>query len=311
MPTTKSELDGRSRSGEAPFCVARTRLRRPHRAVRWTGTATAVALLAAGAWAGSHQAPDAMVLQAMSVNAGEDPQPQTANANTNADADAAASAEAEADEQDAAALEAQVRTDVPTEVVPAASIAALGVPRSSETTTQAATAGSSIRVSPAIRARLAAEERASRAADRAMLGADAGFARPVEGAHFTSGFGRRWGRMHAGLDFAGPVGLQIRAVAAGTVTIAEEQSGYGNLLEVQHADGSFSRYAHLSRIRVKVGDEVEAAQIIAALGNTGRSTGPHLHFEIRTPAGTPINPQPWLRERGVLPIDTEPEPAHD
>lgn len=169
-----------------------------------------------------------------------------------------------------------------------------------------ARAGAGVRTTPESRARLGAEQRASRDADRAVLGATAGFARPVHGTHQSSGFGPRWGRMHKGIDFAGPVGLPIRAVAAGTVSIAEVQSGYGNLIEITHEDGSFTRYGHLDRIRVHPGDEVTPAQIIGTLGNTGRSTGPHLHFEVRTPAGTPINPAPWLRERGIVPAEVEP-----
>ncbi|MDO5628943.1 MAG: M23 family metallopeptidase [Mobilicoccus sp.] len=162
-----------------------------------------------------------------------------------------------------------------------------------------------VRISEAMQARLAAEGRAARAAERAQLGASEGFSRPLEGARLTSGYGQRWGRLHAGIDYAGPVGLTIRAVAAGTVTIAETMSGYGQIIEIEHDDGHFTRYAHLNRIRVEVGDRVEPAQDIAALGNTGRSTGPHLHFEVRKADGSPVDPTPWLEERQIVPVEAD------
>ncbi|GAB49252.1 M23 family metallopeptidase [Mobilicoccus pelagius] len=158
-------------------------------------------------------------------------------------------------------------------------------------------------LSPAATARLTEQTRASRAAARAMNGARLGYSRPVEGTHFTSGYKQRWGRLHAGLDFAGPVGQVVRAVAPGTVTVAGPASGYGRLIEIRHPDGRFTRYGHLHRVDVEVGQRVGVAEPIGALGNAGRSTGPHLHFEVRTPAGTPVDPMPWLRERGIVPIE--------
>lgn len=198
------------------------------------------------------------------------------------------------------------RSSFPREVVPAESIDALIVAPAAPAQARVAAPAPRALLSPAAAARLAEQTRASRAAARATLGAKPGFARPVEGTHFTSGYKQRWGRLHAGLDFAGPIGQVVRAVAPGTVTVAGPASGYGRLVEIRHADGRFTRYGHLHRVDVKVGQQVEAAEPIAALGNAGRSTGPHLHFEVRTPAGTPVDPMPWLEQRGIVPVETPP-----
>lgn len=118
---------------------------------------------------------------------------------------------------------------------------------------------------------------------------------PVKSAfRYTSGFGPRWGRMHNGTDFAGAHGTPIYATADGVVTHAGRQSGYGNLIKIQHEFGIETRYAHLSRIRVKVGQRVSRGDRIGDMGNTGRSTGTHLHYEIRV-GGTPVNPMKYLK----------------
>ncbi len=88
-------------------------------------------------------------------------------------------------------------------------------------------------------------------------------------------------RRHAGVDIAAPQGTPIAAAAAGTVVFAGRRGGYGNLVEIEHADGQRTRYAHTARMLVKVGDEVKPGQAIATVGSTGRSTGPHLHFEVK------------------------------
>ncbi len=130
----------------------------------------------------------------------------------------------------------------------------------------------------------------------------AGAGAMVTNVQLTSGFGQRWGRLHAGLDFAGPVGTPIRAIKAGTVTFAGTQQGYGNKVEVTLEDGTVLYFAHLHSIGVTEGQQVSAGQVIATLGNTGRSTGPHLHFEVH-PGGTgPVDPEPWLRAHGVWPL---------
>ena len=114
---------------------------------------------------------------------------------------------------------------------------------------------------------------------------------------FTSGFKWRWGRMHAGIDLAGPYGSPVRAVTAGIVVEAGEESGYGNIVKIRHADGVETYYAHLSSILV-AGGPVAAGQVIALEGNTGHSTGPHLHFEVHI-NDVAIDPVPWLAEHGI------------
>jgi len=112
---------------------------------------------------------------------------------------------------------------------------------------------------------------------------------------FTSGFGYRrdpfTGRikLHEGLDIAGPVGTPVYATADGVVVKAEWHHGYGKLVEIDHGYGFRTRYGHLHQIYVHVGQKVKRGQKIGALGNTGRSTGPHLHYEVRI-NGAPKNP---------------------
>lgn len=110
---------------------------------------------------------------------------------------------------------------------------------------------------------------------------------PASLAAMSSGFGYRHdpftgaGAMHKGLDFKGPIGAPIHAAARGTVSFVGQKSGYGNVVEVSHGNGLVTRYAHMSRFAAKVGQKVPAGAVIGAIGNTGRSTGPHLHFEVR------------------------------
>jgi murein DD-endopeptidase MepM/ murein hydrolase activator NlpD len=121
--------------------------------------------------------------------------------------------------------------------------------------------------------------------------------RPSGGA-LTSRYGPRWGRMHRGIDFGAPYGAPIYAAAAGTVSFAGAQGGYGRLVTVRHSGGITTAYGHMSRIVVRVGQRVSAGQVIAYVGSEGRSTGPHLHFEVRR-GGAYLNPIPFLRARGV------------
>ncbi len=108
---------------------------------------------------------------------------------------------------------------------------------------------------------------------------------------FSSGYGWRWGRMHKGIDIANSVGTPILAAQSGRVTYAGwNDGGYGYLVEISHEDGSRSLYAHHSRILVQVGEEVSQGQQIGLMGSTGRSTGPHLHFEVHAPGLGAINP---------------------
>ncbi|PSR17503.1 hypothetical protein C8255_12265 [filamentous cyanobacterium CCP3] len=124
-----------------------------------------------------------------------------------------------------------------------------------------------------------------------------GFVWPTQGT-FTSGYGWRWGRMHRGIDIAGPVGTPIVAAAAGVVVRSGWNSGgYGNLVDIRHADGSMTRYAHNSRLLVREGQQVRQGEQIAAMGSTGYSTGPHLHFEIHPPNSGAVNPMAYLPGR--------------
>ncbi|SER97847.1 Murein DD-endopeptidase MepM and murein hydrolase activator NlpD, contain LysM domain [Tranquillimonas rosea] len=111
---------------------------------------------------------------------------------------------------------------------------------------------------------------------------------------FTSGFGKRWGRMHEGTDFAAPHGTPIYATADGVVTHAGWMSGYGRLVKIQHEFGIETRYAHQSQIRVKVGQRVSRGERIGDMGNSGRSTGTHLHYEVRV-NGKPVNPMTYIK----------------
>jgi murein DD-endopeptidase MepM/ murein hydrolase activator NlpD len=124
-----------------------------------------------------------------------------------------------------------------------------------------------------------------------------GYIWPARGV-LTSGFGWRWGRMHRGIDIAAPVGTPIVASAAGVVEFSGWNSGgYGYMVDIRHADGSRTRYAHNSRLLVRAGDQVEQGQHIAAMGSTGFSTGPHVHFEIHVPSQGTVNPMSLLARR--------------
>ncbi|MEH3124183.1 MAG: M23 family metallopeptidase [Sphingomonas phyllosphaerae] len=122
----------------------------------------------------------------------------------------------------------------------------------------------------------------------------------------SSGFGyrvdpfTRHGSFHPGLDFRGPLGAGIYAAARGTVSFVGQRSGYGNCVEVTHGPGLVTRYAHMSAFHSNVGQQVAAGQLIGAIGSTGRSTGPHLHFEVRI-NGRPTNPRPFLEARSHVP----------
>jgi len=121
-----------------------------------------------------------------------------------------------------------------------------------------------------------------------------GYIWPTKGV-LTSGYGRRWGRMHKGIDIAAPVGTPVVAAAPGVVVSAGwNRGGYGNLVEIQHPDGSLTIYAHNNRILVRRGQEVAQGQQISEMGSTGRSTGPHCHFEVHPPGRGAVNPIAYL-----------------
>jgi murein DD-endopeptidase MepM/ murein hydrolase activator NlpD len=122
---------------------------------------------------------------------------------------------------------------------------------------------------------------------------------PADFKSISSGFGVRHdpftgaAAMHAGLDFGAPLGSPINAAAAGRVSFVGVKSGYGNVVEISHGSGMITRYAHMSAFSTRVGQQVEAGDRIGAIGSTGRSTGPHLHFEVRI-NGRAVNPRPFL-----------------
>ncbi|WP_438348884.1 murein hydrolase activator EnvC family protein [Paenibacillus sp. FA6] len=125
---------------------------------------------------------------------------------------------------------------------------------------------------------------------------------PVGNARISSGYGKRThpvtgvlGKMHNGVDFAVPQGTTIHAAESGTIILAEWYSGYGNAVIVDHGGGMWTLYGHIRQggISVKVGDRVSRGQKIAESGNTGQSTGPHLHFEVRI-NGSVVNPMPYI-----------------
>lgn len=111
---------------------------------------------------------------------------------------------------------------------------------------------------------------------------------------YTSGFGRRWGRAHEGIDLAGSHGTPVLVTADGVVTNAGWENGYGKMVEVRHDFGLVTRYGHLSGIDVKVGQRVSRGDKIGAMGNTGRSTGTHLHYEVRV-NGSATNPMTFIK----------------
>ena len=122
---------------------------------------------------------------------------------------------------------------------------------------------------------------------------------PASLEYVSSGFGYRadpftgGADFHPGLDFKGPHGAPIYAAARGTVSFVGWKSGYGNVVEIDHGNGLVTRYAHMSGFRTTVGKPVTPGELIGLIGSTGRSTGPHLHFEVRI-GDRPVNPRPFL-----------------
>ncbi len=122
---------------------------------------------------------------------------------------------------------------------------------------------------------------------------------PANLEYISSGFGYRAdpftgaGAFHPGLDFKGPIGAPIYAAAKGTVSFVGQRSGYGNCVEIDHGNGLVTRYAHMSGFRTTLGKAVAPGEQIGVIGSTGRSTGPHLHFEVRI-NDSPVNPRPFL-----------------
>jgi len=145
--------------------------------------------------------------------------------------------------------------------------------------------------------RKAAQKAAQKAERERVAKVRPDLVRPVPGP-VTSRFGPRWGRLHAGVDFGVPVGTKVRAIADGVVTSSSyDEGGYGYHVVLRHPDGTTSLYAHLSRV-AELGHRVTAGEVLGRSGNTGQSTGPHLHFEMRK-GDRPFDPRPFLVARGV------------
>lgn len=148
----------------------------------------------------------------------------------------------------------------------------------------------------------------------AFLPKTSGHMSPVHGQHMdgrkvvfptsgqlTSTYGTRWGAMHNGIDIANPIGTPIYAVMDGEVISSGAARGYGNWIRIRHDNGEISVYGHMSAnsLQVGVGERVTAGQQIAAIGNEGQSTGPHLHFEIWPDGVSATDPQAWFQQTGI------------
>lgn len=117
---------------------------------------------------------------------------------------------------------------------------------------------------------------------------------PVETPNRSSGFGNRFGGHHNGLDFACPSKTIVVATMDGTVVRSQWMGGFGNAVVIRHKDGTETTYAHNTKVLVRIGDDVKRGQVIALSGNTGRSTGPHVHLEVRY-ENVPLDPEDFLQ----------------
>ncbi|HYI81782.1 MAG TPA: M23 family metallopeptidase [Acetobacteraceae bacterium] len=145
---------------------------------------------------------------------------------------------------------------------------------------------------------LAALERENARIEAALAGGGAGMGTgrliwPVRGGRTTSPFGPRGGRLHAGVDIAVPIGTDVYAADTGRVAISGPTGGYGNYICIQHTRSLSTCYGHNSRLGVRKGESVRKGSVIAKSGNTGNSTGPHVHFETRV-GGKPVNPMRYF-----------------
>ncbi|WP_333744299.1 M23 family metallopeptidase [Streptomyces ardesiacus] len=180
--------------------------------------------------------------------------------------------------------------------------AATGTTAASTTTTAAS----------AVQAQAAAQAKAAKAESAAKTAATkkaATWVDPVKKYTLSASFaqnGGMWAHKHSGQDFAVPIGTNVVATHGGTVVKAGgngagDGPAYGNAIVIKHGNGTYSQYAHLSKINVKIGQVVKTGQSIAKSGNTGNSSGPHLHFEIRTTPnyGSAVDPVAFLKSKGV------------
>ncbi|MFE0850647.1 M23 family metallopeptidase [Streptomyces rochei] len=194
---------------------------------------------------------------------------------------------------------------------------ALGAGVAAATGTTAAsstsTAASAVEAQAAAQAKAAKAEKAAAKTVTAKKTATkkkaASWVDPVKNYKLTASFaqnGGMWASKHSGQDFAVPIGTNVVAAHGGTVVKAGgngagDGPAYGNAIVIKHGNGTYSQYAHLSKINVKIGQIVKTGQSIAKSGNTGNSSGPHLHFEIRTTPnyGSAVDPVSFLRSKGV------------
>ncbi|MCX5036247.1 M23 family metallopeptidase [Streptomyces coelicoflavus] len=184
--------------------------------------------------------------------------------------------------------------------------AATGTTAASSTTS----AASAVEAQAAAQAKAAKAEKASASTKKtATKKKAASWVDPVKKYALSAGFaqnGGMWAHKHSGQDFAVPVGTNVVATHGGTVVKAGgngagDGPAYGNAIVIKHGNGTYSQYAHLSKVNVKIGQVVKTGQSIAKSGNTGNSSGPHLHFEIRTTAnyGSAVDPVAFLKSKGV------------
>ncbi|TWD81848.1 peptidase M23-like protein [Kribbella amoyensis] len=156
--------------------------------------------------------------------------------------------------------------------------------------TRALTAKRASALAAAKAAAEAAAEKARQSASRCEM--------MISGYRITATFGQggsRWAANHTGTDFAAPIGTPIRSVMKGEVVFADWAGPYGRQVQVKHEDGTVTWYNHMSKFSVDVGETVYAGDQVGAVGVTGNTTGPHLHFEVHPDGGSAINPLPWLR----------------
>ncbi|WP_104632016.1 M23 family metallopeptidase [Streptomyces sp. MH60] len=177
-------------------------------------------------------------------------------------------------------------------------------------------AASAVEAQAAAQAKAAKAEKAAASAEKSTTAKKtatkkkaASWVDPVKKYELSASFaqnGGMWAHKHSGQDFAVPIGTNVVAAHGGTVVKAGgngagDGPAYGNAIVIKHGNGTYSQYAHLSRINVKIGQIVKTGQSIAKSGNTGNSSGPHLHFEIRTTPnyGSAVDPVAFLRGKGV------------
>ena len=159
------------------------------------------------------------------------------------------------------------------------------------TATQALTSKRASALAKAKAAAAAAEKKARESATRCEM--------MISGYHITATFGQggtRWARNHTGTDFAAPIGTPIHTVMKGVVIFADWAGAYGRQVQVRHEDGTVTWYNHMSKFSVSVGETLYAGDQVGAVGVTGNTTGPHLHFEVHPHGGEAIDPMPWLRD---------------